>query len=76
MTLKIIQITVRAVLAAMQITEVDEYRREVSEARNMKETQLSNLSPVGQKSTLIKYIKFLKSNNETIRPSLKFSLIS
>ncbi|VDM06721.1 unnamed protein product [Wuchereria bancrofti] len=52
-----IKITVRAVLEAMQITEVNEYRREVSEARNMKEmsnAQFSDLSSLKQKSTLIK----------------------
>ncbi|EFO26510.1 hypothetical protein LOAG_01980 [Loa loa] len=53
-----IKITVRAILAAMQITEVNEYRREVSEARNVKKVinnpQLSDLSSVGHKSTPIR----------------------
>uniref|UniRef100_A0A5S6PE75 CNNM transmembrane domain-containing protein n=1 Tax=Brugia malayi TaxID=6279 RepID=A0A5S6PE75_BRUMA len=47
-----IKITVRAVLEAMQITEVNEYRREVSEARSMKEmsnAQFSDLSSFGRK---------------------------
>lgn len=51
----------RGVLAAMQITEVNEYRREVSEVRDMKEmvnnVQFSNLSQTGQKSILNKYEK-------------------
>ncbi|KAL3985410.1 hypothetical protein ACH3XW_38520 [Acanthocheilonema viteae] len=52
-----IKITVRAVLAAMQITEINEYRREVSEARNVKEisdVKFSNLSSDGRRSTLRK----------------------
>ncbi|VDK86735.1 unnamed protein product [Litomosoides sigmodontis] len=50
-----IKITVRAILMAMQITEVNEYRREVSEARNTKDAtsnvKFSNSPPIGQKST-------------------------
>uniref|UniRef100_A0A8R1XPI9 CNNM transmembrane domain-containing protein n=1 Tax=Onchocerca volvulus TaxID=6282 RepID=A0A8R1XPI9_ONCVO len=55
-----IKITVRAILAALQIIEMDEYRREVSEAKDtcikevISNAELSNLSSNGQKSTLSK----------------------
>ncbi|KAM3715773.1 Metal transporter CNNM4 [Dirofilaria immitis] len=59
-----IKITVRAVLAAMQIIEVNEYRREVSEAKDTKikevisnNAEFSSLSSSGQKSTINKYQK-------------------
>lgn len=56
---EVFQITVQAVLMAMQITEMDEYRREVSEVRNTKDTisnaRLTDLSSADQRSTLTKY---------------------
>ncbi|VDP12265.1 unnamed protein product [Onchocerca flexuosa] len=59
-----VKIIMRAVLAAMQIIEMDEYRREVSET---KKEVISNaeltLSSVGQNSTLSKYEVFYKKQN-------------
>lgn len=55
-----VQITVRAILEAMKITKVDEYRREVSEAKYshieelVNDTQLSNTASDRQKSATIK----------------------
>ncbi|CAG9532957.1 unnamed protein product [Cercopithifilaria johnstoni] len=63
-----IKITVRAILAAMQITEVNEYRREVSEARDIKEVKFSTLS-TGQKSTLNKKTQRLDSTQSMSAPS-------
>uniref|UniRef100_A0A0R3RSU9 CNNM transmembrane domain-containing protein n=1 Tax=Elaeophora elaphi TaxID=1147741 RepID=A0A0R3RSU9_9BILA len=65
-----IKITVRSVLTAMQITEVNEYRREISEARDIKEI-ISNLPPIGQKSSLNKYKQRIDSTQHASALSME-----